>query len=204
MRSIAFILATFVASAPAAAQGWQEYNYPDYAFGVAFPVDPQVESTTHQVAAGRSVAARVYSVRQNNVVFKMTVAELAGTNLEESVLIDYAIKTLSEGGTVKVDVPHRIYRVYGRQLAVEGADGGYSMAALFNYKGRLYQIEARALPGRNDTAADTLRFQQSLVFTDGGSNRSADTIRAIREACRGSAFNPAGVDDPRCPGGARK
>jgi hypothetical protein len=45
---------------------------------------------------------------------------------------------------------------------------------------------------------------ETLVFTDGGSNRSADAIRAIREACRGSAFNPAGVDDPRCPGGARK
>jgi hypothetical protein len=209
MRSIAFVLATFVASAPAAAQGWQEYTYPDYAFAVAFPGDPQVESTTHQVAAGRSVAARVYSVRQSNVVFKMTVAELAGTNLEESVVIDHGIKTLSEGGTVKVDVPHRIYRVYGRQLAVEGADGGYSMAALFDYKGRLYQIEAKALPGRSasDTNFDLVRFQQSLTFTDGGSNRSEDAIRAIREACRGLAnavnaagnpVNPAGPDDPRC------
>jgi hypothetical protein len=77
--------------------------------------------------------------------------------------------------------------------AVSSAFWGRTAAAR-----RLYQIEAKALPGRNDTAADTLRFQQSLVFTDGGSNRSADTIRAIREACRGSAFNPAGVDDPRC------
>ena len=209
MRSIAFVLATFVASAPAAAQGWQEYTYPDYAFAVAFPGDPQVETTTHQVADGRSVAARVYSVRQSNVVFKMTVAELAGTNLEESVVIDHAIKTLSEGGTVKVDIPARIYRVYGRQLTVEGADGSRSMVAMFDYKGRLYQIEAKALPGRSasDTNFDLVRFQQSLSFTDGGSNRSEDAIRAIREACRGLAnavnaagnpVNPAGPDDPRC------
>ena len=55
--------------------------------------------------------------------------------------------------------------------------------------------------------ADLLRFQQSLVFTDGGSNRSAEAIRAVREACRGltdvlnaggNPAQPAGPDDPRC------
>ena len=44
---------------------------------------------------------------------------------------------------------------------------------------------------------EMIRFQQSLTFTDSGSNRSEDQIRAIREACRGQA-NPAGLDDPRC------
>ncbi len=34
---------------------------------------------------------------------------------------------------------------------------------------------------------DILRFQQSLVSTTGGSNRSPETIRAICEACRGLA-----------------
>ena len=69
MRSIAFVLATFVASAPAAAQGWEEYSYPDYAFSVAFPANPQVDTTTYQVVDNRSVSARIYSVRQANVVF---------------------------------------------------------------------------------------------------------------------------------------
>ena len=45
---------------------------------------------------------------------------------------------------------------------------------------------------------DVLRFQQSLTFTDGGSNRSPDAIRAIREACGSDVVNPAGPDDPRC------
>jgi hypothetical protein len=204
MRTIALVLAAFVASGPTAAQDWKEYSYPDYSFTVAFPATPQIETTTYQVADRRSVPAHVYTVRQDNSVLKVTVAELANTGLDESAIIGHAIKTLSAGGEVKFDIPHRIYNVYGRQLSVLGADGSRSTVAVFDYKGRLYQIEARALPGRNDTAADTLRFQQSLVFTDGGSNRSADTIRAIREACRGSAFNPAGVDDPRCPGAARK
>jgi hypothetical protein len=209
MRSIPFVVAMFFASAPAAAQEWQEYAYPDYAFAVAFPGAPQVETTSYQIGDNRSVPAHVYSVRQSEAVFKMTVADLAGVNLEESAVIDQAIKSLSEGGIVKLNIPHRIYRVYGRQLTVERADGSYSMAAVFDYKGRLYQIEAKALPGRSagDSGFDLVRFQQSLTFTDGGSNRSEDAIRAIRQGCRGlrnalnaagNPVNPAGPDDPRC------
>jgi hypothetical protein len=79
MRSIPLILAAFVASGPAAAQCWEEYSYPDYAFSVAFPANPQVQNTTYQIADNRSVPARVYMVRQNNSVFMVTVADLANT-----------------------------------------------------------------------------------------------------------------------------
>ena len=196
MRVIAFALAAFVASGPAAAQSWQEYSYPAYSFTVAFPADPQIESTTYKLADGRSVEAHVYSVRQNDSVFTVTVAELANTGVEESAVIDHAIKTLSAGGEVKIDIPHRVYQVYGRQLSIAGADGSRSTVALFDFNGRLYQIEGKALPGGNPL--DMLRFQQSLVFTGGGSNRSPDAIRAIREGCRTATANPAGLDDPRC------
>jgi hypothetical protein len=203
MRMILFVLAAFFASTPALAQGWEEYAYPDYAFAVAFPANPQVENTTFQIAPGRSVPAQVYSVRQNNVVLKATVADLANTNLEESAVIDQAIKVLSEGGTVNVNVPARIYRVYGRHVTSEWADGSRSMAQLFYYQGRLYLIEAKAL-NVSDSEFALVRFQQSLTFTDGGTNRSEDAVRAIREACRGAVnaagadVNPAGLDDPRC------
>jgi hypothetical protein len=130
--SIAIVLATFVASAPAAAQGWEEYSYPDYAFSVAFPANPQVEQTTYQVAPDRPVPARVYSLSQSNVIFKMTVAELEGTTIQESAIIDHAIKTLSQGATLRVNIPARIYRVYGCQLTVEGTDGSRSMVQLFD------------------------------------------------------------------------
>jgi len=202
MRSVAFVLATFVAIAPAAAQGWEEYDYPDYTFSVAFPADPQIEQTILQVAPGRSVPARVYSLRQSNLIFKMTVAELEGTNLEESTVIGFAVKALSQAATVRLNIPARIYAVYGCQLTIEGADGSRSMVQLFDYNARLYKIEVKALPGQNfsDLQSDVVRFHQSLTFTDGGSNRSEDEIRAIREVCRG-LINPAfgaGLDDPGC------
>jgi|HubBroStandDraft_6_1064221.scaffolds.fasta_scaffold495947_2 hypothetical protein len=196
MRLIAFVLAAFVVSGPAAAQTWQEYSYPENSFSLMFPAAPQIETTTYQVTDARSVPARVYSVRQNNGVFKVTVADLANTGLQESAVIDHAVKMLSQGGEVKVDFPHRIYQVYGRQLSIVGADGSRSTVAVFDTNGRLYQIEAKVLPGGNDT--DLIRFQQSLVFDRSLSNRSEDTIRGIREACRGVVNNPAGLDDPRC------
>jgi hypothetical protein len=198
MRLLVFALAALIAGGPAAAQNWQEYSYPAYSFTVAFPADPQTETTTYRLADGRSVEAHVYSVRQNDSVFTVTIAELANTGLEENAVIDHAIKTLSEGGEVKIDIPHRIYQVYGRQLSIARADGSRSTVAVFYFNGRLYQVEGKVLPG--GSPLDMLRFQQSLVFTGGGSNRTPDAIRAIREACGGAAgvANPAGPDDPRC------
>lgn len=184
MRLTILIAALLVFVAPAVAQNWQEYRYPYQFFAVAFPGDPQAESTTYQVAADRSVEAHVYSVRQDNAEFKMTVAEIADTGLDESAVIDHAIKTMSEGSEAKVNIPHRINRIYGRQLSIVGRDGIRSMVALFDYKGRLYQIEGKTLPNENATA-DAIRFVQSLIFTGGGSNRSADDIRAAQAACSG-------------------
>jgi hypothetical protein len=205
MRSIPLILAAFAFSAPAVAQSWEEYSYPEYAISVAFPAGPQIETTTYQIADGRSVSARVYSVRQDKGEFKMTVAELANTGLGEKAVIDHAIKALSQDATVKVNVPARIYRVYGRQLTIDGADGSRSMVAIFALMGRLFQIQAKVPPGGNEF--ELTRFQQSLVFDRDVSNRSPEEVRAIREACPGLAgvlngagnpVNPAGVDDPRC------
>ena len=205
MRIIAFAVAAFVVSGPAAAQSWEEYSYPEYAFSVVFPANPKIETTTYEVADGRPVPARVYSARQDKGEFKMTVADLANTGLDEKAVIDHAIKRLSQGGTVRVNVPARIYQVYGRQLTVEGKDGSRSMVAMFDIMGWLYQIEAKMLPGGNEF--ELTRFQQSLVFERGISNRSPQELRAIREACPGLAgvlnaagfpFQPAGQDDPRC------
>jgi hypothetical protein len=67
MRVIPLVFAAFVVSSPALAEGWEEYAYPDYAFAVAFPANPQVETTTYHVADNRSVPARLYSVRQGNL-----------------------------------------------------------------------------------------------------------------------------------------
>jgi hypothetical protein len=166
MRLLALIVALLGAS-PAMAQGWKEFSYPDYAFEVAFPVDPKIETTTFQGADGRQVAAHVYSAARDRGVFTLTIAELPGRAAEKDAEIDHAAKALLKGGTIKVDIPHRISTIYGRQLTIVGTDGSYSSVALFYYKQRLFQIEGKVVPGGDNSTADAIRFQQSLVFTEG-------------------------------------
>ena len=64
MRLITFIVAIIAAGAPAGAQDWREYEYPNEGFTVAFPAEPKVETTSYQASGRRLVEARVYSVVQ--------------------------------------------------------------------------------------------------------------------------------------------
>ena len=171
MRPTPLIAVLLFAAGPAAAQSWKEYAYPTDFFSVAFPADPKVETTTYQAADGRPVDARVYSVSQDGGVFRMTVADLPDPAMQESAVLDHAVRTLSQGSAIKVDIPHRISRVYGRQLSIAASDGGYSSVAVFYHKQRLYQIEGTALPGAANATSDAIRFQQSLAFTDDSTNR---------------------------------
>ena len=164
MRLIAFILALFLAG-PAAAADWKEYAYPDFSFTVHFPVDPKIEATTFQVPDGRSFEARIYSVSQDTGVFKITIAEVPDGGPDENALISHAVKTMTEGGVIKVDIPHRIRQVYGRQLGIAGPNGGYSYVAVFYHKKRLYQIEGKAFVAGGQVEVDAMRFQQSLDLT---------------------------------------
>jgi len=169
MRLIAAILAIVLfASGPAAAQSWQEYRYPEYSFGVSFPAEPKVETKVYQTADGGTAQA----VARDNSIFTMTVVDLSNVKTDEMTVIDHAIKMLAQGGEVKLDIPHRISRVYGRQLSIVGPDGRHSSIALFYNEQRLYQIEGVALPTGADATDEAIRFQQSLIFTNGTANRS--------------------------------
>jgi hypothetical protein len=172
MRLIVLLISAMLLSWPAAAQSWREYTYPQYSFAVSFPSDPTVETKSYQTADGTMAEARVYSVAQDNSRFTMTVVDLSNTQSQEDAVIAHAIKTLSEAGEVKLDIPHRISRVYGRQLSIAGRDGSHSSIAVFYYQQRLYQIEGVALPSGPDGTADAIRFQQSLVFTNNAANRT--------------------------------
>ena len=83
MRLITFMVAIIAASAPAGAQSWKEYEYPNEGFTVAFPAEPKVETTSYQASGRRLVEARVYSVVQEGGEFKVTVADLSHTEMSE-------------------------------------------------------------------------------------------------------------------------
>ena len=165
MRLITFIVAMIAASAPAAAQGWREYEYPNEGFTIAFPDQPKVETTSYQVSGGRLVEARVYCVVREGGEFKVMVADLSQTELSEGNVMAYAVLMLSRGGEIKIDIPHSTRRIIGRQASIEGADGSQTYASVFFHNGKLYQVEGTAPAG--GSTADAIRFQQSFDFTDG-------------------------------------
>src|SRR5260370_36614151 len=147
MRLITFIVAIIAASAPAGAQGWREYEYPNEGFTVAFPAEPKVETTSYQASGGRLVEARVYSVLQEGGEFKVTVADLSHTEMSEGNVMAYAVLMLSRGGEVKIDIPHSTRRIIGRQASIDRVDGSQTYASVFFHNRRLYQIEGTVPAG---------------------------------------------------------
>ena len=194
MRLVAFVVA-LVLSGPAFAE-WKEFNSVSEGFGVVFPADPDIQEVAmFEVVPGKMVPARIYSARYENSLFKMTVVDGRDAGLQEGPVVEQAIKRLTQGGQVKIDFPHRIYRIYGRQLSVQRPDS-LTTAALFFVNDRLYQIESTKFKGGSDT--DAIRFQQSLTFDRNVANRTRQQMEAFRAACQGRNANPAGLDDPRC------
>jgi hypothetical protein len=196
MRLIAFVLAAFVLSGPAAAE-WKELSSVAEGFGIVFPADPDVEEVAmFEVVPGKMVSARIYSARYENGLFKMTVVDGRDQGLQEAPVVEQAIKRMTQGSELKFNIPARIYRTYGRQLSIARPDGGLTTAAVFFSNDRLYQLETTMLPGGSNS--DLIRFQQSLTFDRNVANRTAEQMAAYRAACVGINANPAGLDDPRC------
>ena len=192
MRLFILIPAALVFAGPAAAQNWQEYSYPDYSFRVTFPADPQIETTTYQITDDRAVEARVYSVHRDNAEFKVTVAELTDPGLEEAAVIDHAIKVLSEGGEVKVNIPHRINRVFGRQLSILQGDGSRGRSPCSTTMGgSIKSRENRFSPGtmRRPTPSDSCNrsYSPAAVLT---ARRTRFVLPGEPAANRGSLESP--------------
>ena len=165
MHLIPFVFVLFLAASPAVAKDWMEYAYPDHSFTVAFPAEPRVEPTTYQAADGRAFAARTYSVSLDGSLFKLTVVDLPDTNANSDALVGHAVKTLTDGNQIKLDIPHRIRSTYGRQLAVARSDGSFTYVAVFFHKQRLYQLEGIASVAGGDADVDAMIFHQSLDLT---------------------------------------
>jgi hypothetical protein len=163
IRSLA-IVGVLLAPLPASAQAWQNYDYADVGFAVHFPAPPAVTKGVYQ-AAGVSAPSTLYSVRQDNVIYTVTVADFSQTALEKDAAIADAVKAFGEKGEIKVDVEARINTQFGHELSIGNKDGSRSTVAIFFFNHHLYQLEGRALPPDPTARSSSLiRFQQSLQF----------------------------------------
>jgi hypothetical protein len=207
MRLIAFVLAAAVAgivSGTAVAQAqWKEHGYANQGFGIAWPGEPNIQEVEKfEASPGKMVPATIYSLDYNKSLLKVTVMDGRDANLNEDAVVRHHVAKVQQGGRVTFDFPHRIYRIYGRQMSVARPDGSVTQAVFFFANERLYLVESTRMRGGEDI--DLIKFQQSLTFDRNVRNRTEQQIAAIMAACKGGVAgndrpgNPAGLDDPRC------
>ena len=61
-----------------------------------------------------------------------------------AAVMKVATKAVADGGMIKFNIEHRVRAIYGRQLGIAGANGGYSYVALFylNIAGGQAEVDA--------------------------------------------------------------
>jgi hypothetical protein len=168
VRALTLLLvAALAAPLPAAAQAWKRFAYGDAGFAVQLPGEPTRSEATFRLPGGQSAPASTWTLKQDGIVYSITVADFSKSGLGKDAALDDAVKALSARGEVKVDVTERINRQFGRQISLAGADGSRSTLSIFFVDGRRYQQEAKALPPDPLAAsAKAARFQQSLEFVE--------------------------------------
>jgi hypothetical protein len=106
-------------------------------------------------------------VKQDTGVFKVTVVEMPGeeTGPNAAVKKEATKIVVAAAGVIKFNIERRVRAVYGRQLGIAGANGGYSYVALFYRNNRLYRVEGNAFVAGGQAEVEAMRFQQSLDLT---------------------------------------
>ena len=190
LRQVAAFFVVLGIVSPLAAQGWFGYTSEADQFTVNFPAEPEVEEITYPSEYGAEYPGRVYTVRQRDNVYSVTVIDyrdsrnvhLARTNSTEAdspqsydywridvlASIAYAATNFRRrGGEVTFDAWAHIDRVPGHQLQITNQDGSRTYAGIYLHERRLYIIDATVPAG----APPQGHFQQSLGFIDDDSVR---------------------------------
>jgi len=172
MRIVSLVVLTaLLGAAPAAA--WEEHIYLDRGVAIQFPVRPQVRTATHQSAVLKGLPATIYSAEDDNVLYRLTVVDLAGhTDAATNLLNEAAYFLMREGDVLFTDFP-RVYNderaIYGLTLVVDRTDGSRARTSLYVSKGRLYVADAIVRPARGDKDMTVpSRFDQTIRFPPDG------------------------------------
>jgi len=171
MKTIVRILmAVLLMPVVAVAQEWRVYTYPDPGFTVQFPGTPAVETGTVKNATGASLPMTRYTVRQDRIIYTLSVVNYASTNADALSTITETERSIGASGKVITATGARINRSFGRKLSVTSADGSRSTIAIFFVDKHLYTLIGRALPPNAvEESDDALHFQESLRFLEDNS-----------------------------------
>ncbi|HTY93793.1 MAG TPA: hypothetical protein VMC02_07895 [Steroidobacteraceae bacterium] len=163
---VAMVMAALLLPIAAAAQEWKAYDYPEPGFSVEFPGVPAVETAIVKDAFGESLPVTRYTVRLDQTVCTLSVANYANTNEDALNTIAGAERSLRASGQVTAATAVRVSGNRGRALRVTGADGSRSAVAIFFVDRHLYTVVGQSLAPQAEASADAIRFVESLRFTE--------------------------------------
>jgi hypothetical protein len=167
------VLAAILANPAGAQSSWQEYAYPQQQFAVSFPGQPVIQILPIKTADGSRVTETLYTVRQETRLFQVVVIDFGNAEIDGPTIMARSINAAQRWGDVKLDIPARVQRTFGRYLNIAGHDGSHSVAAVFFAENRLYEIEGTVAASNPDAlSGDMIRFQQSLRFMGRAAGRS--------------------------------
>jgi hypothetical protein len=164
---VAILMAACLTPMAAAAQEWKAYPYPEAGFAIQFPAAPTVDKSAFKTPDGASLPMTRYEVRQDRMVYTLSVVDYSTTNADGMATIAATEKSFGAAGKVTVAIDARVNRAFGRELSVTGAGGSRSAVAIFFVNRHLYTAVAQALPPNAlENSDDAVRFQESLQFPD--------------------------------------
>jgi hypothetical protein len=163
---VAILMAACLTPMAAAAQEWKAYPYPEAGFAIQFPAAPTVDKSAFKTPDGASLPMTRYEVRQDRMVYTLSVVDYSTTNADGMATIAATEKSFGAAGKVTVAIDARVNRAFGRELSVTGAGGSRSAVAIFFVNKHLYTLVGESLPPNAiQRSGDTVRFQESLQFT---------------------------------------
>jgi hypothetical protein len=186
---IGILLVALLMPVVAVAQEWNAYTFPDPGFTIQFPAVPVVGKGTVKNTTGVSLPMTRYVVRQDRIIYTLSVVNYSSTNADALSTIRETERSLGTSGKVTGATGARVNRSFGRELNLDGTDGSRSAIAIFFVNKHLYTVVGQALPpNASEKSDDAIRFQESLQFLDddggffgffGGSGRSRSGGAAV-------------------------
>jgi hypothetical protein len=166
MRRLALaVVCLAVTAAPASAE-WKNYRYPELGVAKEFPAEPKVTEGEYKTQAAGTAPAKIFTVEQENMIFRMTVADLRSKADQGAIIMGECTFLAEDAGIPVQNMTARINRVYGRIQSTDLPDGSRGMTECLFTAGRLYKIEAIVLKNNDDfpNSPQAIRFVNSLDF----------------------------------------
>jgi hypothetical protein len=177
-RVLASLILAVLASTPALAQGWIEYVNRQDRFSINFPGEPTTREVMWQPFEGPPVPARVYTARQGDSTFTVTVVDytknytastwpfaLSGANAVQGSIAQVATE-YRKRGVATYDAYDRLNLIPGIVLQITEPNMRRLFVSIYLYDRRLYILEG-SVPG---DAPPPALFRNALAILDSEGN----------------------------------